>query len=200
MLGACAIGGLLMAGCGSITNALPETTEVLLPDGTQATAARGEGPKELAGKQLSLRAIAPSAGQSANFLRLVMNSRGGISSFEDNTIAPEIFGTRIILDGRQHPTLQPGLSYSGAVYGAVSTDGKTFTFQARIQAFAAGLLAATAEANVQAEFIDAETVGGVFEYKTQVTLADIPNGDQAGTIEFTAAVGAPEESEDEVKE
>ncbi len=192
LTGALTCAALLVSGCGTTANSLPQTTEVLLPDGSVVTAARGEGPKELAGKQLSLRAVAPSAGQSANFIRLVMNENGGISAFEDNTIAPEIFGSTIILDGRPHPTLQPGLSYAGAVYGAVSSDGKGFTFQAKIQAFAAGVLAATAEAGVQAEFIDAETVGGVFDYKTVVTLVDIPEGNQSGSIEFVAAIADPE--------
>lgn len=177
----------MLAGCGATANPLPKEVSVVLPDGTTTDAVIGSGPQSLANKQLSLRRTLPS-GQGFQFIRIVFNDQGGVSEFADNTIAPEIFGTSIILDGKGHSTQQAGLSYSGGVYGAETNDGSGIAFEARIKGFAAGLQAASATASATATWEDDGTLVGTFSYSTRVTLVDIPNANQDATFSFAASV------------
>jgi hypothetical protein len=173
-----------LTSCGNNAN-LPQSLEVTLPSGIEMNAQAGTGPASLANTEWRVYRVVNDA-QGTPFLTLIFNEEGSISEFADNTIAPQIFGDTIILDGERHPTAQEGLTYAAAAYGTESDDGSEIAFKVRLRGFAAGLLAATGEASAQATRIDEDTMEGTFYYKTEVTIVDIPGANQEETLDFRA--------------
>jgi hypothetical protein len=174
----------LLTSCGNNAN-LPQALEVTLPSGIVTNAQVGTGPASLANSEWRVYRVANNA-QGTPFLTLIFNEDGGISEFADNSIAPQIFGDTIILDGQRHPTTQEGLTYAAAVYGTESDDGSEIAFEVRLRGYAASLVAATGEASAQATRIDEDTMEGTFYYKTEVTIVDIPGANQEETLNFRA--------------
>ncbi len=174
----------LMVGCAGPS--LPQSLEVELPDGSKVEAEIGTGPASLANSEWEVYRVS-STGQAAPFVTLVFDENGSITKFEDNTIAPEIFGDTIILDGQRHSTAQAGLSYSAGVYGADTEDGTEIALETRIKGFAAGIQAATVEARVAGTYTDdtRTSMTGVFSYKSVVPNF-IPNGNVEDEFNFRA--------------
>lgn len=192
ILGAVVLGVSLMlttlvVGCGAAGAPLSESLTVTLPDGSSADAQLGKGPESLANKKLTIQRSS-SSGQSFTFLSIVFNEDGGIEEFNENQLARQIFGDRIILDGKEYPTAQQGLTYSGGVYGAGTEDGEGIVFEARINAYAARLLAARATASVTGTWVDDTTLTGTLEYSSETTLIDIPEANIKDSFDFTATV------------
>lgn len=178
--------GMTMIGCGLGAPALPASLTVELPDGEERVAQIGSGPVSLANSEWAFfRGSSPSGTQ---FVRLIFDENGGIESFQDNTIAREIFGDTIILDGARHNTTQQGLTYVAGVYGAETTSGDGIAFEVRIKGFAAGIEAATGSASASATFTneDHTEMNGTFAFSTAVTITDIPGANQSDEFEFTA--------------
>ena len=130
-----------VAGCGSNARDVPTAVTVTLPDGTEERATLGSGVISLAESEWDFFATGSSA-QAAPFIRMRFNENGSLRSFENNTLAQEVFGSRILFDGRRHATNQFGLDYTAATYGAETSDGTGFAFEGRFTAFAGGLVEA----------------------------------------------------------
>lgn len=186
IVGACVVIGATTMGCGLGAPVLPATLTVDLPDGEQFVAEIGSGPRSLANSQWAFFRGQSASGQQ--FVRLVFDEDGGIESFEDNTIAPEIFGSRIILDGQRHNTTQQGLTYVAGVYGAETAGGDGIAFEVRLRGFAAGIDAATGRASASATFVDEDrsTMTGTFSFTTEVTITEIEGANQSDEFEFFA--------------
>jgi hypothetical protein len=178
--------GMSTIGCGLGGPSLPASLTLELPDGDTLVAQIGSGPASLANSEWAFFR-GPSA-SGVQFVRLVFDEDGGIESFEENTIAPEIFGSRIILDGQRHNTTQQGLTYVAGVYGAETESGDGIAFEVRLKGFAAGIEAATGSASASATFTDEDRneMTGTFAFTTAVTITDIPGGNQSDEFEFTA--------------
>jgi len=177
------IGLSVLTGCGSGRD-VPDEVTVVLPDGTEETVTLGSGVLQLADTSWDISATTPS-GQGVPFVRLSFGPEGELASFENSTLAQEIFGATILFDGVRHNTTQAGLQYAAATYGAATSDSSGFTFEARVTAFAAGIEAANATASAVGEFDpdDANIMTGTFSFSSRVTLIDIPEGNQ--DMEFT---------------
>jgi hypothetical protein len=174
----------VLTSCGNNAS-LPQSVELTLPSGIVLEARFGSGPASLANTEWRVYRVAPNA-QDTPFLTLIFNEEGGISEITDNSIAPQIFGDTILLDGQRHPTTQEGLTYAAAVYGTESDDGSEIAFDLRLRGYVAGVLAATGEASAQAMRIDEDAMEGTFHYKTEVTIVDIPGANQEETLNFRA--------------
>jgi hypothetical protein len=127
--------------------------------------------------------------QAAPFIRVRFNENGSLRSFENNTLAQEVFGSRILFDGRRHATNQFGLDYTAATYGATTEDGTGFAFEGRFTAFAGGLIeAANGRASATGTFDpdDPNVMRGTFSYSMHVTIDLIPYPDQADEFSFVA--------------
>ena len=162
---------LISIGCGSGGSGFPSSIEITLPDDTTTTAEVGSGVASLADSEWEVfRVAADGVTRTTMVVTLVFNGKGGVSQFDDNTIASEIFGSQILLDGVRHNTTQQGLQYSAATYGAENESG--FTFEARLLAFAAGIEAANGFATATGTFDenDPDMMTGTFAFKTVVTL------------------------------
>lgn len=178
--------GMTTIGCGLGGPVLPTSLKIELPGGEEQVAQIGSGPVSLADSEWAFfRGSSPSGTQ---FVRLIFDEDGGIESFQDNTIAREIFGDTIILDGQRHNTAQQGLSYVAGVYGAETASGDGIAFEVRIKGFFAGIDAATGSASASATFTNEEhtEMNGTFAFSIVVTIADIPGGNQSDEFEFTA--------------
>lgn len=176
-----------LAGCfGSPT--MPSTVLVELPDGTTVEADQGAGVASLVNTKWQFYRTAQAA-QGISFLTLSFGPSGSLDSFENNTIAQEIFGSTLIFDGKKHATSQSGLSYAASTYGAETSDSTGFSFVAKLTAYAAGIEAGNATATATGTFDpdDADTMTGTFAFTTQVTLPiDIPGADQDDEFYFIA--------------
>lgn len=182
---------LISIGCGSGGSGFPSSIEITLPDDTTTTAEVGSGVASLADTSWEVfRVAADEVTPTTMVVTLVFNSKGGVSQFDDNTIASEIFGSQILLDGVRHNTTQQGLQYSAATYGAENESG--FTFEARLLAFAAGIEAANGFATATGTFDenDPDMMTGTFAYKTVVTLLSgsslVADGNQEDEFPFVA--------------
>jgi len=178
---------LLLAGCGGAGAGLPDEITIELPDGTTQVVSLGAGVPSLANSTWEFFESYDS-GQSAAFLIITFGPEGNLERFDDNTIAPQVFGDTIHFDGERHPTNQPGLSYAAATYGAETSDATGFAFEGRLTAYAAGLTAAMAEANASGTFApdDPDTMTGTFTIKTEVTITNIPEANVDETFAFVA--------------
>jgi hypothetical protein len=177
---------LSLVGCGSVGGTgLPETVTIELPDGTTVEAEQGAGAPSLANSQWQFFRTAGSA-QALPFVTVIFGPDGELESFEDNTIAQEIFGDTILFDGARHNTAQKGLQYAAATFGAETADASGFTFEGRLTALAAGIEAATATATATAtyEADDPDTVVGTFTFSTRVSIAAISNGNTDDEFTF----------------
>lgn len=178
---------IALVGCGSVNSGLPTSVTVELPDGTTAEVEQGAGAPSLADSEWELYRTAGAA-QSLAFIRITFGPAGNLEGFEDNSIAPEIFGSSIRFDGRRHNTTQKGLEYAASTYGAETSDGTGFAFEGRLTAFAAGLQAGSATATATGTFDpdDPNTMTGTFTYSTRVTLISIPEANVDDEFTFIA--------------
>lgn len=174
-------------GCGAANNGLPEQVRVTLPGGIIVEAEEGSGAAVLANTSWNFRRVA-SNGQSVVFVTITFGDEGNLERFDNNTIASQIFGDTINFDGKRHNTSQAGLTYSAATYGAQSADAQDVAFAGRFTGFAAGIQAADGEASAIGS-IDADDptiMRGTFSFRTEVTLIDLPEGNQEDVFEFVA--------------
>lgn len=178
---------LFSVGCGLGGTGLPSTVTIDLPDGTTVQVEQGSGATSLADSEWQFYRTA-GAGQSIAFLTIRFGPEGDLESFENNTIAREIFGSTILFDGQRHTTVQKGLEYAASTYGAETSDGSGFAFEGRMTAFAAGLQAGYATATATGTFDpdDPDTMTGMFSYSTRVTLISIPEANQDDEFTFIA--------------
>lgn len=176
---------LMSAGCFGGGNSLPDSVTVALPDGTTVDATLGSGVLALADTTWDFTRVADNARGDA-FARINFGPEGELASFENNTLASNIFGSTLVFDGQRHDTQQPAVQYAAATYGAETSDATGFTFEVRLTAFAAGFQAATATVSASAEFDpdDPNTVRGTFIFSSRVTLISIPGGNQDDTFSF----------------
>lgn len=182
-----AIAVFTLAGCGAGRTNLPATVTVELPDGTTVEVEPGSGVASLADSRWEFYRTA-AAGQGLSFVTIVFGADGNLESFENSTIAAEIFGSSIRFDGARHDTSQKGLQYAASTYGAETSDGTGFAFEGRMTAFAAGIQAGTADLTATGTFDpdDADTMIGTFTFSTRVTLVSIPGADQDDEFSFIA--------------
>ncbi len=182
-----AIAVFTLTGCGAGKTNLPSTVTVELPDGTTVEVEPGSGVASLADSQWEFYRTA-AAGQGLAFVTIVFGPDGNLESFENSTIASEIFGSSIRFDGSRHETSQKGLQYAASTYGAETSDGSGFAFEGRMTAFAAGIQAGTADLTATGTFDpdDADTMTGTFSFSTRVTLVSIPGADQDDEFFFIA--------------
>lgn len=184
-------GSLLLNACGAGSNSLPSQIDVDLPDGTTVTANKGDGVVSLTNSSWTVfRRTSDGAAQGASLLTLTFDGNGALQKFENSTIASDIFGPTLFFDSQVHNTTQQGLTYTAATFGAATTDGVSFAFEARMVAFFAGLRAANGSASASGSFVDDDTIHGDFAYKTQVTLAQnspiAEQGNQEDAFPFVA--------------
>lgn len=175
----------IVTGCGSVANPLPQAVTVTLPDGTTTQATLGAGVASLSDSTWQFFATTGEA-QGLPFLTITFNEDGALERFDDNTLAPEVFGSTILFDGATHATSVPSVTYSAATYGAETSDSTGFTFEGRLNAFAAGLRVAGATASASGMFdeTDPDVMTGTFEYDVQMEV-DIPGVPvQEGTQSF----------------
>ena len=161
----------VLPGCGG-KPPVPSSVDVVLPDGTTVTATLGSGVVSLANSVWGFCRSATNPDCSNPFVVIHFNSTGSLESFEDNTIASEIFGDTILFDGIPHNTAQPALQYVAATFGAETSDSSGFTFEGHLTALAAGFEAANATATATAEFDpeDSGVVYGTFTFSSQILL------------------------------
>ncbi len=141
----------LVTGCGTSGTSVPQSVTVQLPDGTTQEVTLGAGVASLANTTWTFYQDLDN-NQSVRFATVTFGPEGNLASFEDNTLAPEVFGDTLLFDGTKHATSQQGLSYTAGTYGAETTDATGFTFAARLAAFAAGLQVATGTADATGSF------------------------------------------------
>ncbi len=178
---------IAMTGCGLTGNGLPSTLTIELPDGTTTEVAQGAGASSLADSQWQFFRTAGAA-QGLSFLTIRFGSEGNLESFEENTIASEIFGSSIRFDGQRHSTNQKGLQYAATTFGAETSDGSGFTFEGRMTAFAVGIQAGSATAIATGTFDpdDPDTMTGTFSFSTRVTLISLPEANTDDEFPFIA--------------
>ncbi len=167
---------------------MPSTVLVELPDGTTVEADQGTGVASLINTKWQFHRTAQAA-QGIAFLTLSFGPNGSLDSFENNTIAQEIFGSTIIFDGEQHATAQSGLSYAASTYGAETSDASGFSFVGKMTAYAAGIEAGNATATATGMFDpnDPDTMTGTFAFTTQLTIPiDIPGAEMDDEFYFIA--------------
>lgn len=162
---------LLLPGC-SGKPPVPNSVDVVLPDGTTVTATLGSGVISLANSVWGFCRGATNPDCLNPFVVIRFSPTGSLEAFEDNTIASAIFGDTILFDGQPHNTAQPGLQYVAATFGAETSDSSGFTFEGRLSALAAGIEAATATATATAEFdpVDPDVVFGTFSFSSEILL------------------------------
>ena len=121
----------LVSGCTG--SSIPESVTITLPDGTQTEATLGSGVLSLANTTWAFYAGSVITGTP--FVVINFGPEGNLETFEDNTLAQEVFGDTIIFDGQRHNTTYPGLSYEAATYGAETSDATGFSFVGQLNAF-----------------------------------------------------------------
>lgn len=176
---------LSLVGCWSVpSTGLPGTMTLVLPDGTTVDVGQGSGAPSLADSRWQFFRAPLSA--QALVATVSFGPDGELVSFEDNTIAPEIFGNTIRFDGQRHNTAQQGLEYAAATFGAETGDASGFTFEGHLTAFFFGIQAGNGTATATASYVagDPDTVEGTFTFSTHVTIASIPGGNTTDTFDF----------------
>ncbi|RME41994.1 MAG: hypothetical protein D6788_00010 [Planctomycetota bacterium] len=176
----------VVTGCGFAAS-LPDTVTVTLPDGSTAEVDQGAGVPSLANTTWDFFNTG-QAGQNLAFVRIHFDENGALSSFENNTIAQEIFGSTIRFDGQRHDTTQKGIAYEASTFGAETSDGSGFAFEGRMFAFVAGIKAGEASASAQGVFdaADPNLMTGTFTFPTEVTLINIPEANISDSFAFLA--------------
>lgn len=168
--------GLLGCGGGRATG-LPESVTIQLPDGTETEATLGAGVLSLADTTWEFTQVWPGGALSGTpFVTITFGPEGELTSFENNTVASEIFGDTILFDGARHNTSQQGLSYAAGTFGAETSDGNGFAFVGELNAFAP-ILGKVAEATATASGVfdadDPDVMSGTFTFDGEV-LVDLP--------------------------
>jgi hypothetical protein len=179
---------LTLTGCFSRGNSLPSTIIVELPDGTTVEVEQGDGVPSLADSSWDFFRTAAEA-QGISFVTIVFGAEGNLQTFENNTIASQIFGSTILFDGERHDTSQAGFEYAATTFGAGMADGTGFSFEGRVTAFYAGLKVGEGEASATGTFDpdDPDVLTGTFYYTTEVTLPfPIEGADQEDEFPFIA--------------
>lgn len=184
----------LMPGCGGgAADAIPETTIVELPDGTTQEVSLGAGVASLANTTWRFNRVVGDG--FVPFATVSFGPQGNLTSFENNTLAPEIFGDTLLFDGKEHATSQQGLTYVAGTFGAETNDATGFAFEAVLAAFfgIAGQVA-TGNANASGTF-DADNpdrMTGTISINTEVTLPlgiTFPGAEDANVDEEFAFFG-----------
>lgn len=181
----------LGAGCGNKPGQVPDTVTVELPDGTTSTVTLGAGVPSLSSSTWEFFITGEpdsSSAQSLPFLVISFGPEGELTQFDENSLAPEIFGDTIYFDGQSHSTNQAGLSYVAGTYGAETADATGFSFVGKLSALAAGFPAANATATASGTFEpdDPDTMSGIFEFSVRATVDFIPNVDMDEAYTFIA--------------
>jgi hypothetical protein len=177
-----------VAGCGAISGGtLPATVLVELPDGTAVEVEQGAGVPSLADTTWQFFQTAGNA-QTTVFLTITFGENGNLERFDENSIAPEVFGDTIVFDGVRYNTLQPGVTYEATTYAASTADGSGFAFEGRLVAFAAGLSAATSNATASGYFDpeDPSVMTGTFDISTRSTFPGFEQLNSDVSITFLA--------------
>ncbi len=176
----------IFTGCGgAAANAIPETTVVELPDGTTQEVTLGAGVASLADSTWTFNQDL-GGGSFVRFATVSFGPEGNLTSFEDNTLAPEIFGDTLFFDGEVHATSQQGLSYTAGTFGAETNDATGFTFAGILAAFAAGFEVATGNADATGTF-DADNpdrMTGAISIKTNVSFPGFEEANVDDTFDF----------------
>ncbi len=182
-----------LSGCGiGGTNGLPQSVTINLPDGTTTEAALGSGAHALANSTWAFsQSFAGGTTAAVPFITITFGPNGEFTSFDNNTIAPEIFGDTILFDGQLHSIPIAGLSYAAATFGASTADDSGFAFVGEINAFTPFVgKAATATASASGEFDpdNPDVITGTFSFVAQVlvTLPGIPTETIEQTMGFRA--------------
>lgn len=175
----------LIPGCWGRSTGLPASVDLSLPDGTSVDAEQGRGVPSLANSRWEFFRTAEAA-QEAAFVTLNFGPQGELLGFDENTIASEIFGPTIFIDGRRHNTTQTGLQYAAAAYGGQTQDGTGMAFEVRVTGFVAGIKGAEATATATATYDPAtrDIVRGTFSFSTRVTLVSIEGANQNDSFSF----------------
>jgi hypothetical protein len=177
----------LLPGCGAAASAIPKTTTVELPDGTTQEVTLGAGVASLADTTWRFNQDLGD-GSFIRFATITFGSEGNLTSFEDNTLAPEIFGDTLLFDGAVHATSQQGLSYTAGTFGAETADATGFAFEGKLAAFAAGFQVATGEANASGTFDadDPDRMTGTISIVTEVTFPGFEDANVDEKFDFFA--------------
>lgn len=174
-----------LTGCGAGATGLPQSVTIELPDGTTTEATLGAGVISLADSTWAFHQSFEGGGSSSvPFVTITFGPEGELTSFEDNTIAAEIFGDTLIFDGQRHDTTQPGLTYAAATFGAETSDASGFAFVGELNAFAPILgtvASATATADGEFDPEDPDVMSGSFAFVADI-LVELP-GVPTETIE-----------------
>ncbi len=181
----CLVGAV---GCFS-SSGVPNTVELVLPDGTTITVNQGAGAVSLANSAWEF-----SDEHGVAFVTLRFGPNGDLTRFEDNTIAEEMLGSTVIFDGQTHDTGVPPVQYTAATYGAQTSDASGFTFEGQMTATVPILGAiAWGEATATGELDpdDPDVMTGEFTYSFEVSSSlpiEIPiaTDDLQGDISFIA--------------
>jgi len=156
----------VMFGCGA-GGSFPETVQLELLDSTLIDATLGGGAPSLANSEWAFYRLNPDGSRGALLLRIPFGPEGNLISFEDNTLATEVFGQTIILDGQKHDTAQDGLSYAAATYGGESESG--LGFAAQLTAYYSAFQVADGEAAAIGEFVNENVIVGTFSFSVEVS-------------------------------
>lgn len=156
----------VMFGCGA-GGSFPETLPLELLDSTIIDATLGGGAPSLANSEWVFYRSNANGSRGALLLRIPFGPEGNLVSFEDNTLATQVFGQTIILDGQKHDTAQEGLSYAAATYGGENESG--LGFAAQLTAYYSVLQVAEGEASAIGEFLDEDTIVGTFSFNVEVS-------------------------------
>ncbi|HNQ21810.1 MAG TPA: hypothetical protein PKK06_01825 [Phycisphaerae bacterium] len=156
----------LVGGCGS-GGGFAKTASLELLDGTIIEAPMSGGAPSLANSEWMFYRRNADGTPGAPLVRVPFGPDGNLISFEDNTLAVDVFGETIILDGERHDTSTDGVSYAAATYGAEGASG--LGFQVQVFAYYSSFQVAEGEASLIAEYVDADTLVGTFYFRTEVS-------------------------------
>ena len=177
-----------LVGCNG--NIGPETETLTLPDGTVVTVGQDDGAVSLADSRWELR------NGGTPFVTFVFDDGGNLTTFTDFTLASDLLGSELILDGKKHSTGLPLVEYSAITFEAETDDGTGFTFVTLISAFApiiGEIASATATATSQLDPDDPDIMTGDFVFDVTfdipsllLSLVPVPVEDIHMDLDFTA--------------
>lgn len=174
-------------GCGGST--ISESVTITLPDGTQTEATLGSGVLSLANTTWAFYRGTIASGTP--FVVIQFGPQGNLASFQDNTIAVEVFGDTLLFDGQRHDTAFAGLSYEAGTFGAETNDATGFAFVGEISAFVI-LLGQVADGTLDVSGAfdpnDPNTMTGTFSINIMITvqIPGVPAEDIVDTFAFIA--------------
>ena len=157
----------MLIGCGAGGTSFPEKTQLELLDGTLIDADRDGGAPSLASSAWDFFRQNDNGTPGLFLVHIEFGPDGNLTGFEENTLAAEVFGQTIILDGERHDTTQEGVSYAGATYGGEAETG--LGFEVRVAAYYSAFQVAEGYASAIGEFTDEDTIEGMFTFRTEVS-------------------------------